>query len=102
MPVYLAALPKLLLATRKGGELRALRTAVDRADRAHRYRAESAQCRAPAPHRVLTFGAAFFFYIHFPDPTWWILSSAPRVLLTPLAALLIASAAAWRSAGDLS
>jgi hypothetical protein len=51
---------------------------------------------------VLTFGAAFFFYIHLPDPTWWILASAPRVLLTPLAALLIASAAAWRSADDLS
>jgi hypothetical protein len=51
---------------------------------------------------ILTFGAAFFFYIHLPDPTWWILSSAPRVLLTPLTALLIASAAAWRSADDLS
>jgi hypothetical protein len=51
---------------------------------------------------VLTFVAAFFFYIHLPDPTWWILSSAPRVLLTPLTALLIASAAAWRSADDLS
>jgi hypothetical protein len=51
---------------------------------------------------ALTLAAAFFFYIHFPDPTGWILSSAPRVLLTPLAALLIASAAAWRSAGDLS
>jgi hypothetical protein len=51
---------------------------------------------------LLTFAAAFFFYIHVPDPTWWILASAPRVLLTPLAALLIASAAAWRSAGDLS
>ena len=50
----------------------------------------------------LTFIAAFFFYIHLPDPTWWILSSAPRVLLTPLTALLIASAAAWRSADDLS
>lgn len=67
---------------------------------------------AIAPHRrnaalplmiaFLTFAAAFFFYIHLPDPTWWILASAPRVLLTPLAALLIASAAAWRSAGDLS
>ena len=51
---------------------------------------------------ILTFGAAFFFYIHLPDPTWWILASAPRVLLTPLTALLIASAAAWRSADDLS
>jgi len=46
---------------------------------------------------VLTFGAAIFFYIHLPDPTWWILSSAPRVLLTPLAALLIAAVAAWYS-----
>jgi hypothetical protein len=51
---------------------------------------------------LLTFGAALFFYIHLPDPTWWILSSAPRVLLTPLTALVIASAAAWRSADDLS
>jgi hypothetical protein len=51
---------------------------------------------------LLTFIAAFFFYIHLPDPKWWILSSAPRVLLTPLTALLIASAAAWRSSGDLS
>jgi len=51
---------------------------------------------------LFTFGAAFFFYIHLPDPTWWILSSAPRVLLTPLTALLIASVAAWRSADDLS
>ena len=46
---------------------------------------------------ALTFGAAIFFYIHLPDPTWWILSSAPRVLLTPLAALLIAAVAAWYS-----
>jgi hypothetical protein len=46
---------------------------------------------------LLTFGAAFFFYIHLPDPTWWILSSAPRVLLTPLTALLIAAVAAWYS-----
>src|SRR5262249_18656969 len=46
---------------------------------------------------VLTFGAAIFFYIHLPDPVWWILSSAPRVLLTPLVALLIASGSAWYS-----
>jgi len=44
---------------------------------------------------LLTFAAAVFFYIHLPDPTWWILSSAPRVLLTPLTALLIAAVAAW-------
>ena len=46
---------------------------------------------------VLTFGAAVFFYLHLPDSTWWILSSAPRVLLTPLTALLIAAVAAWYS-----
>jgi hypothetical protein len=45
---------------------------------------------------VLTIGVAVFFYIHLPDPTWWILASAPRVLLTPLVALLVASLAAWR------
>jgi hypothetical protein len=44
---------------------------------------------------VLTFAAAIFFYVHLPDPTWWILSSAPRVLLTPLTALLIGAVAAW-------
>jgi hypothetical protein len=56
----------------------------------------------PMTIAVLTFLAAIFYYIHLPDPTDWILSSAPRVLLTPLTALLIASAAAWRSNGDLS
>jgi hypothetical protein len=45
---------------------------------------------------VLTIGAAIFFYVHSPDPTWWIAASAPRVLLTPLTALIIASVAAWR------
>jgi hypothetical protein len=50
----------------------------------------------------LTFGAAIFFYLHIPDPAWWIRDSAPRVLLTPLTSLLIASVAAWHSAGDLS
>ena len=51
---------------------------------------------------LLTFAAAIFFYFHIPDPAWWILDSAPRVLLTPLTSLLIASVAAWHSAGDLS
>lgn len=43
---------------------------------------------------LLTLGAMVFYYIHMPDPTWWILNSAPRVLLTPLTALLIAATAA--------
>jgi hypothetical protein len=45
---------------------------------------------------LLTLGATAFYYIHVPDPTWWIANSAPRVLLTPLAALLIAATAANR------
>jgi hypothetical protein len=55
--------------------------------------------RAAAPLLIalLTAGAAVFFYVHLPDPTWWILSSAPRVLLTPLTALLIAAVTAWYS-----
>jgi len=45
---------------------------------------------------ALTAGVSVYFYIHLPDPTWWILASAPRVLLTPLLALLIAALASWR------
>lgn len=44
----------------------------------------------------LTLGATVYFYIHYPDPVWWIESSSPRVLLTPLLALLIAAVASWR------
>jgi hypothetical protein len=47
----------------------------------------------PIAVAILTMGAAVFFYIHSPDPQWWIASSAPRVLLTPLCCLLIAVAA---------
>lgn len=39
---------------------------------------------------VLTFGVAIFFYIHNQNPSWWIAASAPRVLLTPLTALIVA------------
>lgn len=102
MPIYFAALPKTLatLAGTAGYDLYGLPwlipivlllIAPPRRDAA-----------LPLIVAVLTFGAAVFFYIHIPDPTWWILSSAPRVLLTPLTALLIASIAAWRSADDLS
>jgi len=102
MPIYFAAVTKTLLTLAKAAsyELYGLPWIVP------------IVLIALAPHRrnaalplviaLLTFGAAFFFYIHLPDPTWWILASAPRVLLTPLTALLIASAAAWRSADDLS
>lgn len=102
MPIYFAAVTKTLLTLAKAAsyELYGLPWIVP------------IVLIAIAPHRrnatlplliaILTFGAAFFFYIHLPDPTWWILSSAPRVLLTPLTALVIASAAAWRSADDLS
>jgi hypothetical protein len=102
MPIYFAAVTKTLLTLAKAAsyELYGLPWIVP------------IVLIAIAPHRrnaalplliaILTFGAAFFFYIHLPDPTWWILASAPRVLLTPLTALVIASAAAWRSADDLS
>ena len=50
----------------------------------------------PLAVAVLTAGAAIYFYIHSDDPWWWIAASAPRVFLTPLIALLIASVAAWR------
>ncbi|HYI11074.1 MAG TPA: hypothetical protein VEK57_18600 [Thermoanaerobaculia bacterium] len=49
---------------------------------------------------VLTTGAALFFYIHVPDPTVWIAGSGPRVLLTPLACLYVAAAAAWPGLRD--
>lgn len=60
--------------------------------------------RAAVPLAIafLTSGAAVFFYIHYPDPVWWIESSAPRVILTPLLALLIGAVAAWRPRTVLS
>jgi hypothetical protein len=44
---------------------------------------------APVSIALLTGGATVYFYIHYPDPVWWIESSSPRVILTPLLALLI-------------
>lgn len=35
-----------------------------------------------------------YFYLHEPDPGWWIKASAERVLLTSLASFVVASAAA--------
>jgi len=49
---------------------------------------------------VLTLGATVFFYIHIEDPTWWVAASAPRVLLTPLMALVLAASAARGAAGS--
>lgn len=48
----------------------------------------------PISIALLTAGATVFFYIHYPDPVWWIESSSPRVILTPLLALLIGAVAA--------
>lgn len=45
---------------------------------------------------ALTLGTTVFFYIHLPEPGWWIDNSAARVLLTPLAALFVAAAVATR------
>jgi hypothetical protein len=48
----------------------------------------------PIAIALLTTGAAVYFYVHYPDPVWWIESSSPRVILTPLLALLIGAMAA--------
>ena len=48
---------------------------------------------APVAIALLTSGATIYFYIHYPDPVWWIESSSPRVILTPLLALLIGAIA---------
>lgn len=102
MPIYFAAVTKTLLTLAKAAtyELYGLPWIVPIVLIAIAPNRRNAAL--PLLVALLTFAAAFFFYIHLPDPTWWILASAPRVLLTPLTALVIASAAAWRSAGDLS
>ena len=48
----------------------------------------------PVSIALLTTGATVYFYVHYPDPVWWIESSSPRVILTPLLALLIGAMAA--------
>ncbi|HEY0372309.1 MAG TPA: hypothetical protein VGD79_09925 [Thermoanaerobaculia bacterium] len=48
----------------------------------------------PVAIALLTTGATVYFYVHYPDPVWWIESSSPRVILTPLLALLIGAVAA--------
>lgn len=55
----------------------------------------------PLSIALLTTGATVYFYIHYPDPVWWIESSSPRVILTPLLALVIAAMAAHRPAQDV-
>jgi hypothetical protein len=54
----------------------------------------------PLTYFVLSWGAIVHFYLHAPDPVWWIESSSPRVMLTPLLALLIAAVAAWSPEAD--
>ena len=96
MPIYFASLPKTLslLARTASYELWWLPWLIPAA---LVIMGNARRAAAPLLIALLTLGAAIFFYIHLPDPTWWILSSAPRVLLTPLTALLIAAVAAWYS-----
>jgi hypothetical protein len=54
---------------------------------------------APVAIAVLTTGATIYFYIHYLDPVWWIESSSPRVILTPLLALLIGAVASSQTPG---
>ncbi|HVE70620.1 MAG TPA: hypothetical protein VNI54_04560 [Thermoanaerobaculia bacterium] len=49
---------------------------------------------APVSIALLTTGATVYFYVHYPDPVWWIESSSPRVILTPMLALLIGALSA--------
>lgn len=51
--------------------------------------------RAALPLLVAAGAIAYtiYFYLHGADPSWWIASSADRVMITPLAALVVASAA---------
>jgi hypothetical protein len=53
---------------------------------------------------ALTLGATVFFYLHGPeDPlSFWVRSSAARVLLTPLLLLLMSAASAVRPSHDLA
>jgi hypothetical protein len=55
---------------------------------------------APVAIALLTTGATIYFYIHYLDPVWWIESSSPRVILTPLLALLIGAVASSRMSVD--
>ena len=48
----------------------------------------------PLSIAVLTLSAIILFYLHSADPHLWIVTSARRVLLTPLLALLVAAIAA--------
>jgi len=41
-----------------------------------------------------TLASTLFYYLHAASPSWWIEASAQRVLLTPLACLVVAAAAA--------
>ncbi|MDQ6799238.1 MAG: hypothetical protein M3041_00210 [Acidobacteriota bacterium] len=41
-----------------------------------------------------TIASTLFYYLHAASPSWWIEASAQRVLLTPLACLVVAAAAA--------
>ena len=102
MPLYLAAIPKTLATLAKAASynLYGLPWLIPIVLILLGPRRRNAAL--PLIVAALTLGAATFFYIHLPDPTWWILNSAPRVLLTPLTALMIAAVAAWHSARDLS
>jgi hypothetical protein len=49
---------------------------------------------APLSIAFLSTCATVYFYVHYPDPVWWIESSSPRVILTPMLALLLGAMAA--------
>ncbi len=93
MAVYFSALPDTLRLTAKAGlyELYGLPWIVPLV---LILTGRPRRAALPLVVAALTLCAAVFFYIHVPDPAWWIAASAPRLLLTPLMALLIAAVAA--------
>lgn len=54
---------------------------------------ERRRAAVPLSIAILTACATVSFYVRAADPVWWIESSSPRVLLTPLLALLLAALA---------
>jgi hypothetical protein len=91
MPVYIEALPTTLSAITKTARYELLWLPWIPPVLLIALRANRRAAAVPLIVALLTLCAAIFYYLHAPDPTWWILSSAPRVLLTPLTALLIAA-----------
>ncbi|HSP33263.1 MAG TPA: hypothetical protein VLU46_02985 [Thermoanaerobaculia bacterium] len=92
-PLYLAELPVVLSQSLRQASYQALYVpwivAAAPLVMARRWR----PALLPLTVAFATIAAAIFFYLHAPDASWWVASSARRVLLTPLVSLLVAASA---------